>query len=111
MLWEWRQPGLQNHRRRLRRCEEADQRTGSLGLPDSAGEHPHEKGRWLNLGRNRADKGNSRNMYQLANLLEADLRLATRDDCRYWLAGRRPSYLSAFARDLVCDAELLKHRC
>ena len=48
--------------------------------------------------------------YQLADLLEADLRLATRDDRGHRLAGRRPSHLPALARDLVGDAELGEQR-
>jgi hypothetical protein len=62
----------------------------------------------LDIGRKRADEGNARDVYQLGDLLEADLSLATRDDRGHWLAGRRSSHLSALARDLVCDAELRK---
>src|ERR1700688_2171940 len=110
LLMKWHQPGLQDHRRRLGRCEEADQRTSRLGLPDRAGERTREKNHRLDLGRNRADEGNSRDMYQLADLLEADLHLATRDDRGHRLAGRRPSHLSTLARDLVCNAELGEQR-
>ena len=49
---------------------------------------PGEETRRLDLGRNRADEGNPRHVYQLADLLEADLRLAARDDCGHRLAGR-----------------------
>ena len=74
---EWHQPGFQDHRRCLGRREEADQRTSRLGLPDRSGERTRVKNHRLELGRNRADEGNSRDIYQLADLLEADLRLAT----------------------------------
>src|SRR6266404_6465102 len=107
---EWHQSGFQDHRRCLGRREEADQRTSRLGLPDRTGERTRVKNHRLELGRNRADEGNTRDIYQLADLLEADLRLATRDNPGHRLAGWRSSHLSALAHDLVCDAELGEQR-
>ena len=80
------------------------------GCSTVTGERTREESHWLDLGRNCADEGNSRDVYQFADLLEADLRLATRDDRGHRLAGRRPSHFSALARDLVCDAELGEQR-
>jgi len=45
-------------------------------------------------------------MYQLTDLLESDLRLATRDDRGYGLARRWSTYLSTLAGNLLSDAEL-----
>ena len=48
-------------------------------MPDRRGERARERESRLQLGRKRTDKGDSRNVYQFADLLEADLRLSTRD--------------------------------
>jgi hypothetical protein len=64
----------------------------------------------LDLGRNGACEGNSWDVYQLAHLLKANLRLATRDHCGYRLAGRRSSNLAGFAADLICHSEPRKQR-
>ena len=71
-----------------------------------AGERTGEGKNRLDLGRKRADKADSGDMDQLADLLEADLRLATRDDGGHRLAGRRSAHPSALARDRFGDAEL-----
>src|SRR5207244_10243901 len=98
----WREPGLQDRRRRLRRCEEADQRFGGLQLPGHAGERPREGNVRLKLGRNRAHESNTRDVEQLADLLKTNLRLAARDDRSYRFAGRRPAHLLSLARQLAC---------
>jgi hypothetical protein len=85
-------------------------RVAYLAVDAGTGEHAREGSRWLDLGRNRAYEGNSRDVYQLADLLESDLGLATRDDHGHWLAGRRSSHLSTLARDLISDAELREQR-
>ena len=60
----------------------------------------------MDLGGDRADETNSGHAYQLADQLEADLSLAARHHRRHRLAGRRPSNLSALARELICNAEV-----
>jgi hypothetical protein len=67
-----------------------------------------EKGRRLNLGWDRADEIGARDMDQLGNLLEADLRLAARDHRGHRLARGRPAHLARLAGDLLGDAELLE---
>jgi hypothetical protein len=64
----------------------------------------------LQLRRDRADEGHAGDVDQLADLLEADLRLAPRDDRGHRLAGGRPAHLPTLARNLACDAELREQR-
>src|ERR1700682_2166743 len=111
LLWrEWQQPGLRDHRRCLGRGEEADQRISRLGLSYRTGERSREGNRRLEFGRNRSDEADAGDMYQLADLLEADRHLATRDNLGYRLAGRRSSHLSTLACDLVRDTEFGEQR-
>src|SRR5262249_25945782 len=101
---------LQDDRSRVARCEKTDQRNGSIGLADRAGECAGKESLRLDLSRNRGHEANSRDMDQLADLLEADLSLAASNDCGDRLAGWRSSHFSALARDLLRDAELGKER-
>ena len=57
--WDWGQPGLQDDRRRLGRCEKTEQRAGGVRVLDGTGERAREGKPGLELGRNRADEGNA----------------------------------------------------
>src|SRR5262249_2425489 len=103
LTWDRRQAGLQDRCRRFGRCEKADQSSGGLGLSGRRGERPREGNVGLKLRRNRADESNTRDVYQFADLLKANLRLAARDDCGYRLAGWRPAHLSTLSSHLVGD--------
>src|SRR5437879_4499862 len=81
-----------------------------IRLPGVAGESAREGKPGLQLCRDRADEAHPGDVDQLAHLLEADLRLAARDDRGHRLPGGRPTHLSTLARNLVCDAELRKQR-
>ena len=99
-----RKSGLQYGRRRFGRCEEADQSSRGVRLSGLGRECPCEGNIRLELGRNRADESNTRDVYQLTDLLKANLRLAACDYSGYRLAGWRPAYLSTLAGHLVGHA-------
>src|SRR5712691_2638435 len=89
-----------------RRGDEFDQRPGRVRLfragVDAGGEHGHP----LELARQRADVIDAGEMHQLADLLEADLGLAARDEGADEHAGRG---LLELALDLARDAQFLEH--
>ena len=74
------QPGRHDGRVRLRRSKEAKQRASGVRLPGCVGDRAGERKSRLKFRWNRPDVGYARNVYQLANLLEANFHLATRND-------------------------------
>ena len=88
---------FQDRRGRLWRCEEAEQRERGVRLTGRTGDGSGERKSGLEFGRNRPDKGHTRDVYELADLLKADLHLAARDDRGHRFAGRRSAYLSTLA--------------
>ena len=87
----WRQPGLQDRRGGLGRCEEAEQRESRVGLTGRTGERARERNSgWISAGivPTKVTPGTDR----LPDLLKADL-ASPRATTLATAAGRRSAYL------------------
>src|SRR5213076_471585 len=97
---------LPDDRRGGRSGDESEERPGRVRLLRAGVDAGREHGHALELARKRADVIDAGEMHQLADLLEADLGLAARNQVADEHARRG---LLELALDLARDAELLEH--
>src|SRR5213076_1353870 len=97
---------LPDDRRGGRSGDESEERPGRVRLLRAGVDSGREHGHALELTRQRPDVVDSGEMHQLADLLEADLGLAARDQGADEYAGRG---LLELAPDLAGDAQFLEH--